>query len=263
VRVVFGNVSAILSAAVEDGMIARNPCKSASVRPPGPDRRRVVPWTANRVASVREALDARYRAMVDAGSGLGMRQGEVFGLAVDDADFLRRVVHVRRQVKIVGGKLVFAPPKGGKERDVPLPSTVALRFSAHIAECAPVTVSLPWRKPDGAQVSARLIFTSPTGLAVNRNSFSRGPCKDALKKAGVPQVRENGFHALRHYFASVLLHDGVNIRALAEYLGHSDPGFTLRIYTHLVPAAEDRMREAVDRAFSVPVDKMMTQTAVD
>jgi integrase len=72
-----------------------------------------------------------------------MRQGEVFGLAADDVDFLRRVVHIRRQVKIVGARLVFGPPKGGKERDVPLPESVALRLSAHIAKFPPVTVTLP------------------------------------------------------------------------------------------------------------------------
>jgi site-specific recombinase XerD len=35
---------------------------------------------------------------------------------------------------------------------------------------------------------------------------------------------------LRHTFASVLLHDGVDVQALSEYLGHSDPGFTLRTH---------------------------------
>jgi len=57
-------------------------------------------------------------------------------------------------------------------------------------------------------------------------------------------------HALRHYFASACLHNGVDIRALAAYLGHHDPGFTLRTYVHLMPDADDRMRAAVDRAFS-------------
>jgi integrase len=42
----------------------------------------------------------------------------------------------------------------------------------------------------------------------------------------------------------------VSIRALAEYLGHADPGFTLRTYTHLMPTSEDRARQAVDAAFS-------------
>jgi hypothetical protein len=35
---------------------------------------------------------------------------------------------------------------------------------------------------------------------------------------------------------------GVDIRALAEYLGHADLGFTLRVYCHLMPEAEDKAR---------------------
>ncbi len=47
----------------------------------------------------------------------------------------------------------------------------------------------------------------------------------------IPASRENGTHALRRHFASVLLHGGVDVRALCEHLGHADPGFSLRIYT--------------------------------
>jgi integrase len=39
-------------------------------------------------------------------------------------------------------------------------------------------------------------------------------------------------------------------KAVAEYLGHSDPGFTLRTYTHLLPSSEQRTRQAVDRALA-------------
>src|SRR5258706_856819 len=72
----------------------------------------------------------------------------------------------------------------------------------------------------------------------------------ALRKAGIAESRENGFHALRHHFASVL-HDGVDIAALATYLGHHDPGFTLRTYVHLMPDAAYRMRLVVHRALSL------------
>jgi integrase len=45
------------------------------------------------------------------------------------------------------------------------------------------------------------------------------------------------------------LDEGVSIRALAEYLGHADPAFTLRVYTHLMQASHLRARLAIDRAF--------------
>ncbi len=61
-------------------------------------------------------------------------------------------------------------------------------------------------------------------------------------------------HALRHFYASVQLEAGTSIRALANYLGHSDPGFTLRVYTHLMPSTEDRAREAIDLALNLPAD---------
>jgi integrase len=137
-----------------------------------------------------------------------------------------------------------------QERDIPLPDSVALRLSAHIAEYPPVSVTLPWKAPAGKPVKARLLFTSRQRAALNRNYFNTYIWKPALSAAKVPATRDNGFHALRHYFASALLHDGVDVRALATYLGHGDPGFTLRVYVHLMPDAANRMRSAVDHVMS-------------
>ncbi|MFI0577446.1 tyrosine-type recombinase/integrase [Streptomyces tendae] len=63
------------------------------------------------------------------------------------------------------------------------------------------------------------------------------------------ESRENGTHALRHVYASVLLDAGESIKALAEYLGHSDPGLTLRVYAHLLPSSQERTRNAVADVF--------------
>jgi integrase len=253
-RGVFAVLSMVMSAAVDDSLIQRNPCRVRSVRPPRADKRKVVPWQAAAVDAVRAGLPARYRALADAGRGLGLRLGEAVGLAVDDVDFLRRVVHVRRQVKRLGNGLVFAPPKGGRERDVPLPASVGLRLSAHVAEFPPIAVALPWRTPEAEPVTVRLLFTNTRGRAIRSRVFDSAQWHPALRTAGIAESRENGFHALRHPFASVLLHDGVDIAALATYLGHHDPGFTLRTYVHLMPDAADRIRSVVDRALSLEAD---------
>ncbi|HET6739931.1 MAG TPA: tyrosine-type recombinase/integrase, partial [Kribbella sp.] len=73
------------------------------------------------------------------------------------------------------------------------------------------------------------------------------PVKDSRGRRHYEKNRTVGLHALRHYYASITLADGVNIKELSEYLGHADPGFTLQMYTHLLPSSYDRARQAVDR----------------
>jgi integrase len=248
-RVIFANLCTMLNAAVDDRLIPSNPCQSSSVRTPKADPRRVVPWTRERVLAVRASLLDAYRPMVDLAGGCGMRQGEVFGLAVDDMDPLDGVVHVVRQVKLIRNRPVFAPPKGGKERTVPLPPVVSRALEAYITVHPPVNVTLPWRAVDGPPVTAALLFSRSSARPLNRNDFNRHVWWPALEAIGIPQQRANGMHALRHFYASVLLDAGESVKALSEYLGHHDPGFTLRTYTHLMPSSEKRTREAVDRAF--------------
>ena len=78
------------------------------------------------------------------------------------------------------------------------------------------------------------------------------PCfiwRPALEAVQIEPTRANGLHALRHFYASALLDAGESVKALASYLGHTDPGFTLRVYTHLMPASEERTRRAIDALF--------------
>jgi len=248
-RVIFANLGTMLTAAVDDRLISENPCRSSSVRAPKLDPRRIVPWPRERVLAVRSALPEPYRPMVDLAGGCGMRQGEVLGLAVDDVDFVEGVVHVLRQVKLIRNRPVFAVPKGGKTRTIPLPESVARSLEEHITQHPPSAVTLPWRAVDGSPVTATMLFYRDRGRPVNRNDFNRHAWRLALDAAGVPHGRENGMHALRHFYASVLLDAGESVKAVSEYLGHHDPGFTLRTYTHLMPSSEKRTREAVNLAF--------------
>jgi integrase len=73
-----------------------------------------------------------YGSETDAGTGTGARQSELFALAVGNIDFLRRRVHIRVQIKIVGGRLVFAAPKSKAERSVPLARQTGAALAAHL-----------------------------------------------------------------------------------------------------------------------------------
>lgn len=251
-RKVFTHLNSIMLAAQLDGLISRNPCRGLKL--PAVTRRRVEPWTASQSTAVRDALDGRLRTLVDAGVGLGLRQSELFGLAVDEVDFLRKVVHVRQQVKLIGGRLHFAPPKGLKERTVPLASQTAQALAAHLAEYPAAEVALPWHEPKnrarhGKPVTAALLFTTADGRAIHRNAFNSHIWRPAIKSAGLPAG--NGCHTMRHTFASKLVAGGVDPRTVAEYLGHSDGGaLVLRTYSHLMPDAEDRARRALETALA-------------
>lgn len=74
-RVIFNTVSAVLTAAVEDGRLLKNPCRATSVRAPLAGTPRVRPWTAERVFAVRAALPERYRAMADAEAAAAYGRG--------------------------------------------------------------------------------------------------------------------------------------------------------------------------------------------
>ncbi|MEV7325300.1 site-specific integrase [Streptomyces sp. NPDC093970] len=259
-RAIYDSVSALFNAAVDDKVLKANPCHAQSVKAPVPEDRLIVPWPEERVVAVRAGLPPRYAATVDAGGGCGLRQGEVFGLAEDNVDFATGWVHVRQQIKRIGGALVFAPPKRGKLRDAPLSPVVGAGLQEHMALFPPVPVTLPWKTPDGPPTTFKLVFTSGVGKAIWRSHFDDFVWKPALAHAGVIPARrpgqrryaaapDDGMHALRHFYASVVLEAGGSIKALSVYLGHSDPGFTLKIYTHLLPSSEEKARAAVSSVF--------------
>jgi hypothetical protein len=116
---VIDRVSEVFSAAVDDGLIPRNPLYVKSVQRPEPDKHEVVLMTVGELDALSLALRhmpgckkdcdecgaSRYEILPYLGAATGQRQGEMFAIDVDqDLDFLRRVIHVRRQVKIIRGR---------------------------------------------------------------------------------------------------------------------------------------------------------------
>lgn len=252
-HVCFIHVSSILNAAVDDRKIGTNPCKARSVTKPTPGQHKIVPWTDARLKAVKLALTPLVKIAVQLGAGAGLRQGEMFGLSPDDIDREAQVLHIVRQVQQADSKLIFCLPKRDKVRDVPLSDGTLAALDLYMEMFPPVSVVLPWEEADGKLTAVDLIMTDEEGRAWWRQVFNRDEWQPALGRAGVTDpTREDGTHALRHYYASALLEGGVSIKALSEYLGHADPGFTLRTYTHLMPASHDRTRRVIDARISRP-----------
>lgn len=232
VRVTLVAVSAVLAAAVDDELIAKNPCRAKSVKAPTQPKRPVEPFTPEQVTGITAAHAERYRAVPVVIVGCGLRQSEVFGLEPEDIDFLGRWVYVRRQ-RVNGNVL---PPKGNKTRRVPLAKWVAEVLAEHLRQF-PAEPGRP-------------IFTTIRGKAVHHSVFNETVWKPACKAVGIDStLRRNGCHRGRHTFASVLLHEGESVAAVAEWMGNTQQ-VVLETYSHLIPTSEDRTRGVIDRAFS-------------
>lgn len=248
-EVIFVHVQEMFDAAVDERLIVTNPCRSKTVRRPRAVRSELVPWEPQTVQAMSEALPGWCQVVVPMGARIGLRQGEVFGLSPDDVDFLRGIVRVERQIKVVGHRLVFAPPKGGRSRTVKLFPGARDALAAHLARNPAKEVTLPWETPDGRLVTVSLVVTSRRGYPVNGSVFGARTWKTALGAVGLDPVKVNGMHALRHYSASAWLANGYSLKQIAAWLGHRDAAFTMRTYAHLMPARDEAVQVRELEAF--------------
>ena len=170
------------------------------------------------------------QALVTFTAGTGMRQGEVFGLTVDRIDFLRREVRVDRQLLTrLGRRTEFGPPKTpASVRTIPLPQVVVDALAAHLAE--------------HPAAEHGLVFTVD-GAPITRQVFGH-IWRPVARQVGLEP--STGMHALRHYYASLLIRFGESVKTVQVRLGHASAAETLDTYSHLWPDSDDRTRAAVD-----------------
>ncbi|MEV6503115.1 MOSC N-terminal beta barrel domain-containing protein [Streptomyces prunicolor] len=258
-RGILSELSSILEAAVDDKRLASNPMHAKSVRWPKATQERREAWLLGTALRVRDVISPRNRITVVLGLGCGLRQGEVFGLSPDDIDYARGVLHVRRQVQAIKGRLYFALPKGKKTRVVDMPPSVAEELKRHVEVFPPVEVELPWGKPEGQRRKFSLLLTTRFGNAIAVNTWNTYTWKPALAKAGIipPRAKgakkwqweaapKDGSHVLRHTYASIILEAGESVVTLARWLGHSSPAITLGYYAHFMPETGSKGRTAID-----------------
>lgn len=250
VRPVWATARQIVGAAVRDRLIGHDPCKG--VRLPELHTEEVRLLTVEQVEALISAVPARYRALVEATAGSGLRQGEVLGLEVRHVDFLRRTVKVEQQLQPVagGGVAIVRLKNKASRRVVPVGRVVIDALAAHLAEFPAVEqdmTDMMGRQP--VTRSARLLFTTDAGQPIRKKTLAQSVWWPARGAAG---VLDAGMHDLRHFYASMLIRAGLSVKAVAKLLGHTNPTITMTTYAHLWPDDEDRSREAVDAVLGRP-----------
>ncbi|MEM8789519.1 MAG: site-specific tyrosine recombinase XerD [Pseudomonadota bacterium] len=170
--------------------------------------------------TAREAL--RATCMMELLYATGLRVSELVSLPVAAARGDPRMLMVRG--------------KGGRERMVPLsdPARAALQAWLTVRDAMQAE-----RRSAGAPGSAYLFPSRSRAGHLTRTQFLL-MVKKIAAAAGMDPARVSP-HVLRHAFATHLLANGADLRAIQTLLGHADVA-TTEIYTHVL---EERLRQTV------------------
>jgi integrase len=241
----FVYVKAMFSAATDDRVIGRNPCVRITL-PKDDSEDRYIP-TPKEVHALADAAGVHgYRAVPFVAAGCGLRPSEIFGLEVEHIDFLRREIKVEQQIKHTTelGTYIGKVKTAKSRRTVELPRGVAEALARHIEEHPPKVVTLADRRDPRKVVDrpARLVFTYDD-KAIYGALWSL-TWQRVVPATGLP--KGFGLHALRHYFATLLIHNNASVKTVQLALGHSTPTVTLNTYVHDWPDLLDRTRNIVD-----------------
>lgn len=216
---VYRIVAGTFALAVRRDLLSRNPVEglAPAEKPKQRNKRRVAVLDS---ATLDRLVDAggsvRWVAALALAAYAGLRLGELRALTWGDVDFEARTVTVRQSMLPDG--TTKAPKTEAGTRIVPMLPTLRRRL-----------MTLKLHSPHTAAMS--LVICTEDAEHVHERSLRRA--LDAAKtRAGLDQLDGRlSWHALRHSFASILATDlELPVTTLAELVGHSDAGFTLRVY---------------------------------
>ena len=193
---------------VMEGEREDNPCDGVE----SPKIGRYLPsvLSVEEVGAIMESVDTgtpaglRDRAILEVLYGCGLRVSEAVGLRISSIFF------DEEYISVIG--------KGDKQRIVPLGEVAADALKAWLAA--------RW---DADPEFSDIVFLNKNGRPLSRVSMFNLVKKQALA-AGI--VKEISPHTFRHSFATHLIENGADLRAVQEMLGHESI-LTTEIYTHI------------------------------
>ena len=224
-------ISSAMKLAIQQKLISSNPADGCAL--PKIEHKEMKTLSSDQLAAfLNEAKRTGTFELYYIDLATGLRRGELLGLKWQDIDLDSGVIHVRRQVGRINGKV----------QEAPLKTKNAYR---NISIGADAVSILREKKKQGGGRSA-YVFPSPTGGPMSPDSVLH-MLHRVLERAGLPELR---FHDLRHTFATLALQNGVDIKTVSGMLGHFSAGFTLDTYAHVTTAAQKQAANTMGNVLS-------------
>ncbi len=208
---------------VNQGIVVRN--VAALVKPLATDsEKKLQTLTAEQVTTLLAATDRHHFGIAWRLAVLGLRRGEILALKWDAVDLDAGTLSVTAaRLATAGGATTGAPKTKTSIRTLPMPDdlTAALRRVRKRQKEQKLALGSKWK-------DSGYVVVDELGVAPYPDTLTAA-WRKALAGAGLPHVR---LHDARHSCATLMHLNGVPTVVIAAWLGHQDPGFTLRTYAH-------------------------------
>lgn len=123
-----------------------------------------------------------------------------------------------------------------------------------------VTVPTATRRVDGGAGEPQWVFPSDRNfdLPMRRDTMTHRWIRlrdqvDAHGQLVHPHLQGVKLHGLRHFMATRMLAQGVDVRTVAGRLGHANPATTLKVYAHFIPEADRAAADDLGRLLDAPI----------
>lgn len=239
---VYNVIHGALEKAVELGMIPKNPCKGVAF--PKDDRKDVWALTKEEQQRLIAALDGEYyRTMLLTYLYTGMRAGEGIPLQWKDVDLSKHTIRINKKAILHhdyathSGKQEiqdFCKTKSSK-RTVVITAGLAAILAEHKEEMKKRTAALGLEWSEDS-----LVFWNTRNKIVQYGNLKESLNK-IYRKAGIEGAT---MHTLRHTYATRCFEAGVELKAIADQLGHASPKTSYELYIHLF---EDTKAREIDK----------------
>ncbi|GAA2587618.1 hypothetical protein GCM10010399_17020 [Dactylosporangium fulvum] len=246
IKLYFELLDAILAAGVTDKVIPDNPCSGVRLSKVLSGVSRTPKWvpTEDQVLRLFDAAPERYHGALWLGGGQGLRLAEALGVEEGERcfDFEEEQLHVVQQLRYspqTYDGFYLSQPKSGSSGTVDLDAVVAEQIKTHMKEFPPTPIELvDTTTGEPVRRTVSLLFTTRHGNPINDKIWSREWAKWRTA-AGWPEDHGT-FHALRHFFATMLIAQHVEPQEVQRALRHKTLSITLETYVHWWPKRSSR-----------------------
>jgi len=232
-------INVMFNQAIKWEIVDKNPnLKATKPKREKKERRYYDLEQVNKLLVCLESENIKYRALITLALDSGARRGEICALRWSDIDFTTNMMRIERSLKVIRGVVDEAKAKTETSKREIMLSNSTINLLKEYKEWQDNYIRWVGKKWKGTD----RVFADKVGEHMHPSTCDHIMRKIVKKYKLAPIC----FHELRHTSASILIHKGINPKAVSQRLGHSSTDITMEIYSHTFDITKKESAMAFD-----------------